>query len=66
MKHMKRLWRRLYESELDLRIERWIGHRLGWCTDACRGRTKPPCGPDLTRLAGYQEARRGRWWRWTY
>lgn len=66
---MKRLLRRIYESELDLTIERWIAHRLGWCTVACIGRTKPPCGPDTTRPFGYEAIARGplarRWWRWT-
>lgn len=60
-------WRWIRDREIDLMIERWIAHRFGWCTVACRGREGAPCGPDYTRDFGYEEHVRGRrWWRWTY
>lgn len=62
-------WRLMHRLEIDLLIERWIAHRLGWCTVACRGRTKPSCGPDTSRPLGYEAIVRDplarRWWRWT-
>jgi hypothetical protein len=57
-------WRWIYESEIDLTVERWIAHRLGWHTKACHGasRCDPFAGPDWP--TGHRTALRGRWHRW--
>lgn len=43
MKHLRRLARRLHQSEIDLSLERRLAHLFSWHTDVCRGDLR--CGP---------------------
>lgn len=62
MKRLRSIGRRIYQSEIDLRLERALAHLLGWHTDGCRGL---PCS-DPVRLNAYRlEHQLGeRWHRW--
>lgn len=52
----RRVWFRIWRTEIDLTIVRWFAHRFGWHTNACRGREA--CRPlDVARW------RPNGWWK---